>query len=103
MEQTTFLNTRAIGQLPPYALIDTSRLAAKKVAEKGRNNALRAKVLQLLIKKPLNSDEIAEALGEDYANIRPRVTELKDDGLIEKTGERRPSRMGNPMNVWRAK
>lgn len=102
MQQTTFLNTRAIGQLPPYALVETSRQAAKTVKKGGRSNALRAKVLQMLIKRPMTADEIAVEIGEDFANIRPRVTELKDSGLIEKTGERRASRMGNPMHVWRA-
>ena len=51
---------------------------------------------------PMTADEIAARLGASVLSIRPRVTELRKEGLIEPTGERRPNRSGRSANVWRA-
>jgi len=48
-------------------------------------------------------DEMAHALGMSIMNVRPRFTELDHKGLIERTGERRPSVSGKPQNVYKLK
>ncbi len=51
----------------------------------------------------LTADEIAEMHGERYMKFRPRCSELKKRGLIEPTGERRPSALGSMQDVLRVK
>jgi hypothetical protein len=89
---------------------ETSREAAKAI--KHSADALRCEALALLTEKPLTADEVAEALrtpfmsDADFAefkrSIRPRVSELKADGLVEKTLMRRKNSSGRAAVVWRA-
>lgn len=51
----------------------------------------------------MTADEIATELNESILSIRPRVAELRKLGLIEPTGERRPSSTGAMSAVWRLK
>ena len=78
----------------------TSAEAAKMIhAARLRNKALR--VLQT---NPggLTADEIAAELGESILSIRPRVSELRRLGEVEKTSERRRNESGMSASVWRA-
>jgi len=78
----------------------TSAEAAKKIhAARLRNKALR--VLQTN-PRGLTADEIAAELGESILSIRPRVSELKRLGEVEKTRERRRNQSGMSASVWRA-
>lgn len=47
------------------------------------------------------ADEVAQQLGLQVLYVRPRVTELFQNGWLEKTGARRPSSTGSSSTVWR--
>jgi predicted ArsR family transcriptional regulator len=47
------------------------------------------------------ADEIANRLGLDLFSIRPRITELYQDGKIELTGMRRKNEKGNSQRVYK--
>ena len=49
----------------------------------------------------LTSDEVADLMNESILSIRPRVSELRAQGKIESTGQRRKSVNGNGATVWR--
>jgi predicted ArsR family transcriptional regulator len=49
----------------------------------------------------LTDDEIAKYTGLVGNSVRPRRRKLFQDGLIEDSGNRRSSWMGNPAVVWR--
>tara|TARA_R100001594_G_scaffold150567_1_gene212404 strand:- start:32 stop:337 length:306 start_codon:yes stop_codon:yes gene_type:complete len=51
----------------------------------------------------LTSDEVADLMNENILAIRPRVSELRAQGKIESTGQRRKSANGNASTVWRIK
>lgn len=48
---------------------------------------------------PLTADEIAGRLGRHLLTIRPRLTELRELGLVERTADTRPSALGNGQHV----
>lgn len=81
-----------------------SNIAGARI--KPRVTTLKDKVLTVLRRYPsgLTADEVAEFCGASMLAIRPRVSELKNDGMIEDTGKRRKnptSRMS--ATIWRAK
>lgn len=50
---------------------------------------------------PQTADELMERLGyTDPNNVRPRLTELKQAGLIEAAGRRTSNRTGKGAAVW---
>jgi predicted ArsR family transcriptional regulator len=51
----------------------------------------------------MTGDEVAAFLGVDVLTIRPRLTECFNRGLIETTGERRPTPRGRTADVWRVR
>ena len=89
---------------------ETSREAAEALGD--RAATLRACAVELLRKKPMTSDEIAAELrtpfmsDADFAefkrSIRPRVSELMADGLVEATAMRRKNISGKSAAVWTA-
>lgn len=78
----------------------TSREAAE--AMEGRADTVRAEVLEALKTRPMTADEVAQALRESVLTVRPRVTELFQEGRIGRTGERRKNRSGRDAHVFRA-
>lgn len=84
-----------------YRRTDTSALAAEGISARAPN--LRSQALRLLRMEPggLTADEIAERLGKAFISVRPRVTELRNDGLIVDSGERREGYFGKSQIVWR--
>lgn len=66
----------------------TSRDAAVAIEAFGRAEILRDKCLMML-RLPHTPKELAERLGEEITSIRPRLTELLEQNLIERTGDRR--------------
>lgn len=51
----------------------------------------------------LTADEVAGLIGENVLAIRPRITELRDAGLIVASDRRRQSSLGNSSVVWMLK
>lgn len=84
---------------PGFKEHDTSKEAAKAIS--GRAEILRDRALTRIANRPSTADEVAEALGESVLAIRPRITELKQLGKIERSGERRANASGQKAHVWR--
>ena len=99
-------------QLPLWAAAASYPLAAgsktggtsEEAAKKIHAARLQKAALRVLQTHPggLTADEIAAELGESILSIRPRVSELKRQGLVEKTRERRRNHSGMSASVWRA-
>lgn len=81
-----------------YQNTDTSRDASPdSAAIKG----LQADVMVTLeVHGPQTADKLAAMIGEDTLSIRPRLTELKNMGLVVDTGLRRQSDRGRQAIVW---
>lgn len=80
---------------------DTSRQAAERVASKLKG--LRGVVYQAVKKAGPDgamAEEIAERFDIWIYTVRPRLTELKQYGLIADCGRRRPNRRGNQEIVY---
>lgn len=78
---------------PGSAPSETSRAAANEICWFARG--IRGKIARRLFDISPNGetpDEAAAALNISILTSRPRFTELATAGLIEKTGERRPTR-----------
>lgn len=87
--------------LPPYQEhSDTSQAASASVAESA--SGMRARVLDYIKASPTGRtrDEIEVGLGLLMQTVSPRVCELAELGLIEDSGERRPTRRGRKAVVW---
>lgn len=98
------LDDRPYPATPGYKAPGTSQEAA--TVTRSRQGDLQIAVLESIRKagaRGLTADEAAEAINKTVHAIRPRVTELAQDGKIEKTGERRKNASGLGANVWRVK
>lgn len=75
-----------------------------EAAESVPAETLRAHCLTILqTYGPLTADEIACRMQQSILAVRPRVTELKADGLVEDTGLRRRNASGRRAMVVRVK
>jgi DNA-binding transcriptional ArsR family regulator len=74
--------------------------AANLVTNKARS---RAQIIGLLKEREMTADEISEKLGISVNRLSGRLSELKRDGIVVDTGERRPTRTGSPAAVVRLK
>lgn len=84
---------------PGFKTAGPSEEAAK--AMKPRAATIREGVLACLVLSPMTPEQIAARLGIDILAVRPRLTELKLLGQVEKTEARGPSRGGLSATVWR--
>ena len=86
---------------PGFKEGDTSQQAAESMIDKAP--LLRKRCYNTLrMLGSATADEVAERLVITPFAARPRFTELKAQGLIVDTGERRPNISGRPAKVWRA-
>jgi len=84
---------------PGWKENDTSREAAEAIAP--RVGRLQALVYAFLQEHPgYTADEIADAIGEDFMAIRPRVSELRKMGRIAPDG-RGLSRSNKACHTWK--
>jgi predicted ArsR family transcriptional regulator len=72
-------------------------LASREHASRLRPLILRA----LADKDMLSTDQAAEVLAETVLSVRPRFSELKEAGLVEKTPFRVKNNSGHTATVWR--
>ena len=112
MTQSTLFDFRAheLEGVPPSNGVDTSQEAAESVAPTAA--AMRARVYQMLLVRPMTCDEIEVALDLRHQTAAARLWELEGNGtqangmprpkLIEKTDERRKTRSGRSARVYRA-
>lgn len=78
---------------------DTSKGAAESMVSKAAT--LRAQVYAKLQEKPMSADAVAEALGETPFSIRPRLSELKNKGLIMDSGDRDVNESLKSAIIWK--
>jgi hypothetical protein len=77
--------------------------ASRKQAERVPNKALQRVVhTEMLRHGDGTADEVAARLAMDILTIRPRLSELRQLGMIVATEARRPSSRGTPSTVWHA-
>lgn len=87
-------------ETPGFKDFGASRDAAKATISRAAN--LRDRVVDCLKwYGPGTADEVAERIGASILGIRPRMSELFDIGMIEKTEERRKNASGMSASVWR--
>jgi hypothetical protein len=81
-----------------YQTTDTSRSAGRS----GDKVRLRDKVLRVITNSvaPIDSETIARHLSKSYRSIQPRTSELKNEGLIQDSGERTMSSEGQQVICW---
>jgi hypothetical protein len=79
----------------------TSEQAAN--AMQGSARILRDRIFAALARKPMTADECAAALSESILSVRPRLSELAKQNMIERTGERHKNASGMSAHVWRVK
>jgi predicted ArsR family transcriptional regulator len=76
----------------------TSEAAAALAAD--TSATLRTRVLAILKNRQLTADECARYLGASILAVRPRLSELRRMGEIQKTGATRMNRSGIQAAVW---
>ena len=74
-------------------------LAFAQVMRPGR----RRRIIELLTERPRAIFEISAILGVQQHQIAGRFSELVADGLIERTGETRPTPSGCQADVYRVR
>jgi len=79
---------------------DTSAAAAAAIAPK--SGTIKARVLAEYHAHPfpLTADEVAKRLDLEFISVRPRVTELGNDGLLKDSGSRKVGRFGKEQIAW---
>lgn len=83
----------------------TSHAAAQGAAAPMKLGAGQRRALNAIVlagETGLNDFELAERVGRKQSSIGVRRGELAGVGLVERTGEQRPSDTGTPSDVWRA-
>ena len=83
-----------------YRNTDTSALAAVQVEPKTK--IMRDAILAAMKRHgaPVGADELAEIMDVNTLAVRPRLTELRDKGLIRDTGPRGQTNMGKSCILW---
>ncbi len=82
----------------------TSKEAAEKVESRGRAGAMRERLLTFFRGGGRGTvHEIAASFKEPVASIQPRFSELRAQGLIVPSGERRKNATNASAHVWMIK
>jgi len=83
-----------------YQNVDTSKTAADQVKAK----PMREQVTQVLKDHwpyGMTAQEVAKAIGRDtFYGVQPRLSELKNEGIIRDSGDRAPLPTGKLGIVW---
>lgn len=92
--------THAYPDAPGFKEHGTSAEAARRMEP--RANSLQEQAYATLREHSagLTADEVAAIMGETVLAIRPRLSELKLAGRIERTGQRRKNVSGMFAAVW---
>lgn len=80
----------------------TSRENAERIEASGKAQTLRDQVRRFFEEgRTATADEVATYLDQPFRAIQPRCSELRAQGLIEPTGERRTGSGGGSCHVWK--
>lgn len=96
------METKGPGNMQQLDLFTDTRRAAHKKA-RVRANTLKERCLDVLTLLECTADEVAINIHESILSVRPRISELAQEGLIIDTGLRRTNDSGTLATVWRAK
>jgi hypothetical protein len=106
MSETLPLFGSDLPREPHPGRTDTSAMAAQTIG--GRADTLRQRALDLIrrhsdlqVWQGLTADECAGLMRESILAVRPRLSELREDGLIVDSGLRRRNVSGNKQIVFR--
>jgi len=78
---------------------DASELAAQ--FNSAGKVTLRDQVKQLFIaNKRLTAEQVCNLLQRAEISVKPRITELKNEGVIQNSGERVVGKWGTSITVW---
>lgn len=79
---------------------DTSLEAA--LYDKSGKLSLREKSYKVIKKSllPMSADQVADELQKSFISIRPRITELFNEGRIRDSGKRGKSQWGKACILW---
>lgn len=82
---------------------NTQTSMAAALLTEGRSPTLRDRVWDYLSNcaRPQTAEDVADALRAPECSIKPRLTELKDRGRIEDSGQRGKTRWGKACIMWR--
>jgi len=86
---------------PGYKDSDTSKQAAKKVTSKSERLCQDIEII--LHRGAMSAYQLAAYFNEPITSIRPRITQLKQQGKIEDSGQRHRTIGGCNEKVWRLK
>ena len=67
------------------------------------DETIRFRICKAISEREMTTDEVMAKLGREHQSLSPRMTELKKDGLLDLTGERRLTRLGGYADVLRWK
>jgi predicted ArsR family transcriptional regulator len=82
--------------------IDTSRASAEMAESMAARH--KALVIGALVKLgPLSSEQIANAVGLDTLQVMKRISDLRNDGKVVDSGDRRQTKTGRMAAVWKLK
>ena len=79
----------------------TSVTAGRRIRQPAKT--FRGQVLEALREGAKTDEEICRTTGLRGSSVRPRRLELLRDGVIEDSGQVRPTRSGREAIVWRVK
>ena len=78
---------------------DASELAAQ--FNSAGKVTLREQVKQLfIVNKRLTAEQVSNLLQRAEISVKPRITELKNEGVIQNSGERVVGKWGTSITVW---
>jgi hypothetical protein len=93
---------RKYPESPGWKEPTTSRDNALRIEKSGKAQTLRDRARKFFEEGgEATSDELADILGVPYRSFQPRCAELRAQGFIEPTGERRPGSGGGSSHVWK--
>lgn len=80
---------------------DTSLEAAGQVSKSGRARIILERVLDAIAAEPATDQQLEQRLNIPGNTVRPRRRQLELDGLVEHSGEYRPTASGRRSKVYR--
>lgn len=84
-----------------YQQTDTSRQGAE--FNKEGKLTIRDKVKELFVntdKLKMTVEEVSKAMSSPEVSVQPRITELKNEGILQDSGFRRMGKWGTERIVW---
>jgi predicted ArsR family transcriptional regulator len=81
---------------------DTSHIAAERAVPLAERH--RQMVLDCLEDQgQLSSEQIASLLGLSSLQVMKRISDLRNEGVVIDSGERKPTMSGRPAAIWKLK